>query len=141
MLILKILSLLTFCAYAAFKAKREVHIMQQNSYFISRYWDWWKKNIKLAFAPAEVAGLVLGITTLPFVLGESLFANVLFIAIFAFAAYRFYKDKPKKALVITPRIKRLLGVMALIFVVKIAALWYLDINFFGRCRCWRLAHF
>ena len=130
MLILKILSLLTFCAYAAFKAKREVHIMQQNSYFVSRYWDWWKKNIKLAFVPAEVAGIVLGITTLPFTLGESPFANVLFITIFAFAAYRFYKDKPKKALVITPRIKRLLSVMALLFVVKIAALWYFDINLF-----------
>jgi UDP-N-acetylmuramoyl-tripeptide--D-alanyl-D-alanine ligase len=124
-----ILSLVVFCVYAAFKAKREVHIMQQNSYFISRYWDWWKKNIKLAFAPTEVAALILGITTLPFVLGESVVANVLFIALFAFAAYRFYSDKPKKALVVTPRIKRLWAVMTILFALTIALLWYLDVNF------------
>ncbi len=122
--ILSILSIIVFAGYAALKARKEVHIMQQNSYFNSRYWQWWQKNLKLVFAPAEVWGLVIGLLALFF--AASTINYYLWIAVCGVGIYRFYTNKPKKALVFTPRAKRLFGVMLLINIVGIIGAYFSD---------------
>ncbi len=108
--ILFYIAIVTLAIYLGFKARREVHIMQQNSYFISRYWTWWTKNLKLVLAPAEVCGLVLGLLAI-FLPPVTVVSLLLWIAVFGIGIYRFYTDKPKKALVFTPRAKRLFATM------------------------------
>jgi UDP-N-acetylmuramoyl-tripeptide--D-alanyl-D-alanine ligase len=125
-LILSLVAVFIFLVYAGFKAKREVHMMQQNSYFISRYWQWWTSNVKLAFGPLEVLGLLVGVVS--FFLGEKNIASVTFILIFVIAAYRFYKHKPKKALVFTPRAKRLFGVMLGLNILAVLGFYFFNIN-------------
>jgi UDP-N-acetylmuramoyl-tripeptide--D-alanyl-D-alanine ligase len=124
--IVLIIAIFSFLMYMYFKCKHEVHMMQQNSYFISRYWDWWKKNIRLNIRPIEVAALLAGIATIVFPpIGGSLLS-----LFFLIGAYNFYKNKPKKALVFTPRAKRLMTTMFGNVVLLLGLIYFMPVYFF-----------
>ena len=130
--ILLIVSYLAFVAYLFVKCRREVHMMQQNSYFISRYSQWWMENLIKAISTYEVFGIIIGMTL--FVKNFSTAIIILLILTYILGAYRLWTKKEKKALVFTPRAKRLMGVMLAMYVVLLSAILWYDASLF-----WKLA--
>jgi UDP-N-acetylmuramoyl-tripeptide--D-alanyl-D-alanine ligase len=128
--IILIISYLSFAAYAFAKCRREVHIMQQNSYFVSRYSQWWTENIAKAFSSSEVIGVLMGLSLS--VRSGTIFTVVTFSFIYAYGAYRLWTKKDKKALIFTPRAKRLMSVMVAIYALLIGALLWYDVNLFWK---------
>lgn len=126
------ISYVGLAAYVIMKCRREVHMMQQNSYFISRYAQWWQSNIIKAFSLDEIVGLIIGLSLLTRELSTR--TLLIFIFIYVYGAYRLWFIKEKKALIFTPRAKRLMGTMVAIYIVIIAAACYYNIDLF-----WRIA--
>lgn len=98
-----LIALYIICAiYILLNFKRDIHIFQQNSYRISRYWRWLRSgNLMPAWRLVDLALLMLMLT--PFV----------WVSIIAFPitliikTVLIFKAKYKKPLVFTNRVKRL----------------------------------
>ncbi len=116
-LALAILSLLSFACFMFLSLKKELHIMQLNSYRNERYWKWTKENLKKKWLPAfllAAIGLVLAFV------GFEKAGMIVWIIAFVLGCVSFLGDKPKKALVFTQRATRLF--VAAIVVVLVEAL-------------------
>ena len=109
---------IVFCASAFVSLQRHIHMYQQNSYFLKRYFNWGKGKIgfKLWF------NVILALTAL------ILFFFKLDIAVFVIAAVQFlvklfalrvYTKTAIKKLVYTARIKRLVTFATVILVLSI----------------------
>ncbi|MFZ4542451.1 MAG: Mur ligase family protein [Saprospiraceae bacterium] len=116
--IFNFVSLIAFFSYVLAKCRREVHMMQQNSYFISRYWKWWNDNRLKAINRTDLLGIVFSAFLL--IRPENPFLPLVFAVIYGTGAYLLWTKKEKKALVYTPRAKRLLGVILVLYIVKLA---------------------
>ena len=114
--IVNLLSFLALLSYTVAKCRREVHMLQQNSYFISRYWKWWNDNRIKAISRTDVLGLICAVFLFLNIAGPYL--PFLFALIYGSGAYLIWTRKEKKALVYTPRARRLLGVMVLVYLLK-----------------------
>ncbi len=130
--ILLLISYVSFAAYAFAKCRREVHIMQQNSYFISRYSQWWSENIFKAFSFNEIVGVIIGLSL--FMRPITIVTYAVLILTFGIGAYHLWTRKDKKALVFTPRAKRLMGVMLVIYALLLSIIIWYDAMLF-----WKLA--
>lgn len=119
---------LSYIAYVVAKCRREVHMMQQNSYFISRYSSWWSENIIKAISTQEVVGVLIGLSL--FARNGTNFTYIVFILTFGVGAYQLFTKKDKKALVFTPRAKRLFAVMLFIFALLIGFIFWYDASLF-----------
>lgn len=114
------LILLSLAAHAFAQLKKELHMMQLNSYRNSRYWRWTKKNFnqKLAFSMfLIVAGGVLAalnIALIPAYLGWAFGAG--------FGAYQLLTEKHKKKLAFTRRSKTLFFTAIGLFFLASAAI-------------------
>lgn len=117
--ITQIISFLALLSYIIAKCRREVHMFQQNSYFISRYWKWWNDNRTKAISKTDVLGLVCA----AFLLNtDNIYLTLLFALIYGTGAYLLWTRKEKKALVYTPRARRLLIVTIAVYLLKFTAI-------------------
>ena len=122
-------TLVTAAVYAVFKFLYELHMLQQNSYRNERFTRWLKGNYGSADRGLEVIFLVFSL------LITFLYAPVglvLMTLSFVFLSWRFYNKKHKKALVLTDRAKRILGVSLVLFSILILYGFYsLLMSFIG----------
>lgn len=117
-----------FIIYIVAKCRREVHMMQQNSYFISRYAQWWNSNLSKAISMYELIGLGVGLSL--FFMPINAIILGIFAAVYALGAYRLWTVKDKKALVFTPRAKRLMGAMLGIYTLLLVGLYIWEADLF-----------
>ena len=121
--ILFFITLATAAIYAVFKFLYELHMLQQNSYRNERFTRWLKGNYGSADRGLEVIFLVFSL------LITFLYAPVglvLMTLSFVFLSWRFFNKKHKKALVLTDRAKRILGVsLVLFFLTSLVLIYYL----------------
>ena len=134
MSIIAILSVLAFVVYLYFKIKTEVHIMQQNSYFNSRYWAWfvsnWQKRI-LWWELLPLVGAVLSMFFYESNLTVSMIGGGLVVAGLLYGSYNYATEVQKKALTITPRVRRLMAMCFVVMACISLAIWY----FVAACHC------
>jgi UDP-N-acetylmuramoyl-tripeptide--D-alanyl-D-alanine ligase len=126
--ILFYITLAAAAIYAVFKFLYELHMLQQNSYRNERFTRWLKGNYGSADRGLEVIFLVFSL------LITFLYAPVglvLMTLSFAFLSWRFFNKKHKKALVLTDRAKRILGVSLVLFSLIAGCILY----FCYRCTC------
>ena len=95
-----------------FNFRHDIHMLQQNSYRIDRYWKWLNRSgdISSASRLVNVGALFLLFSTL---LTPALNA-VMVAAVCCGQAVVMLRKKFKKPLVFTPRVKRIYGVCAAI---------------------------
>ncbi len=100
--------------------KHDIHMLQQNSYRIDRYWKWLNRSGDIASASRMVTVCIL------FLLFSTLLstaANAIIAAIVCICqAIWMLRQKFKKPLVFTPRVKRIYAVCALISIAIVVAL-------------------
>jgi UDP-N-acetylmuramoyl-tripeptide--D-alanyl-D-alanine ligase len=105
---------LLFAGYVLFKAKSEVHIAQQNSYFNSRYWDWLQKNKRKRLLWWEIVPFV-AIIALALTIQNHTLISALAALGFGYGIYFYFTEKHIKPVVFTPRVRRLYGVLLIFF--------------------------
>ncbi len=111
-----IVSLLAWLVYTLFKAQKDIHILQLNSYMPSRYLRWQGYNFFKNVDMKEVLPL-LAIVLLA--LGSPFYSQILWIFIYLMLIMllllRKKREPQKKKLVYTARVKRLFVTTILIF--------------------------
>lgn len=94
--------------------KPDIHMLQQNSYRISRYWRWLEHGNFLPMRKVAVIALIfLALSTL---LNPPLRA-LLIALICVIECWTILKEKHKKPLVFTPRVKRIYAVTSLLALI------------------------
>lgn len=97
-------------AYMILNFKHDIHMLQQNSYRLERYWKYLKNDIGSAWRLVDVAMLFLLFATLLDLRLSLLFVGVMCLTKIALI----FRKKFKKPLVFTNRVWRIYGVTALI---------------------------
>ena len=111
-------------AYLLFNFKRDIHMLQQNSYRISRYWRWLENgNFFNAWRIVDIALIFLLMSTL---LTPALTALLTAIVCLV-KIWMILKAKHKKPLVFTKRVWRIYSVSAALGLIP----YILMISFFG----------
>lgn len=101
-----------------FKNHKDVHILQQNGYYMDQYFNWFKSHKSKLFRPYELI-LVLGV----FLGAHSSYwplqiTGLLLMLLHAYFNRIIFKAYPaKKPLVYTPRVKRILFTNGLLFLI------------------------
>ena len=91
-------------AYLLYNFKRDIHILQQNSYRISRYWRWLEQgNFMTAWRLTDLAVAFLLMSTLLNTPLAALLAAIVSVVKMVMMA----RAKFKKPLVVTPRVRRI----------------------------------
>jgi len=127
-IILKAVVALALSVCATLGATRQLQMLQQNSYFASRYFGWLKENKPFAFG--RIFSLILG-AVLCFALAAG-YTVLAFVsaALSLFAAYLFATGSIKKnrrsikPLVVTARVKRMYAAGAIISLAVAAAAFF-----------------
>ncbi len=123
-----ILSLVVCAVGALLSLVRQYQMLQQNSYFASRYFGWIKGNTNLLFLVLRL--FLLGVAVFGAVLGEGLLENsmTLFAAAGLYLGWRgFSKNSSSiKKLVYTARIKRTFAFSAVVMVALGAAAFFTE---------------
>lgn len=112
--IVKYLAVISLLVYSLFRIKDELHIMQLNSYFNSRYYNWLKGNYKHRF---NILNLTIIFVTLIFCWDSFFFTNILLIIVSTIGCYKIASRKDKKKLDFTPRAIRLLIVEIILMLI------------------------
>ena len=131
MIILYILTLLTFIFVNVYKTKRSLHMLQQNLYNENnRYLKWLVKNyrqfisVDLIIIAATIIGMFV-IYDLEFISAIVLLAMSLTLTLLGlFWRREIINDQNKKRLVITARIKRLIITTIILYAVPIIIYTY-----------------
>jgi UDP-N-acetylmuramoyl-tripeptide--D-alanyl-D-alanine ligase len=134
MSILFYITTIAFLVYLGFKIKVEVHMMQQNSYFNSRYTAWLLENLKKRALWWEIVGLLGCAMSMFFYENNptiSSVGGVLVLLMLAYGIYFYATEVQKKALVITPRVRRLLAMCTVVSLLLSFGIWY----FVAPCTC------
>ena len=98
------------------KLRFELHMMQLNSYWNSRYYNWLKSNFKTRDRLAELLVLIIWMLSLWF--GGLLVGFITAILLYGGLSYSMLTKKQKKAVVFTKRAKRLFATtFALVWVI------------------------
>ncbi len=105
-----------------FRFKKELHILQLNSYFPIRYWRWTKKNF---FNQLKIIELSVLLTPLFLFLNFKAIAFLLWNGIFIYSIINLATEKQKKKLVLTTRAIRLLVGMLFIFAICVSFLFFI----------------
>lgn len=119
-----LITLYIVCAiYILLNFKRDIHIFQQNSYRISRYWRWLRSgNLMPAWRLVDLALLMLLLT--PFVWVSVVALPIILIV----KSVLIFKAKYKKPLVFTNRVKRLYACVGLISMAIFAPVAVLSLS-------------
>ena len=118
-----ILTLVAFFVYFLANEKKQIHMLQLNSYRNGRYFLWIRRNILKAIDPLDLLPL-LGVIVI--FSGRQTFGFI--VIILAYLAAFFTKKRPreKKKLVFTPRVNRLICCLAIVYgLIMIGELYYL----------------
>lgn len=120
-----LLSLIPYLIYVIFKAKKYMHMLQQNWYNDGdRYFKWIINNATKTFIFLDLAFLIVF-----FLKGKYsiLFFVILYIICFYLLKNRVSHEQSKKPLVFTPRIKRLYTTMLILYFVVVGSyIFYYD---------------
>ena len=119
--IVKYLSVVSLFAYVILLLKQELHMMQLNSYFNSRYAKWLKENIASRFDLVKVA-VVLAATLFCFF--PSIFLPVVLIGISIWGCFQLIKYKAKKKLDFTSRATRLFAVEIIVVISAVITVFF-----------------
>lgn len=117
-------------AYMLLNFKHDIHMLQQNSYRLRRYWKYLKNDVDSAWRLVDVAMLFLLSSTLLDVRLTMLLAAVLSLV----KIFLIVRKKFKKPLVFTPRVRRIYavtGVLALGAYLPVAICCGARKNIFG----------
>ncbi len=112
--ILKYLGFIALLAYLIMLLKDELHIMQLNSYFNSRYSKWLKENLITRFGKIKLVIIALA---LAFCFYPAWFTAIALTATSIAGTYELIKRKAKKKLDFTPRAKRLFSIEILVTLI------------------------
>ena len=104
--------------YMVLNFKRDIHVMQQNSYRIDRFWHWQRNNVASGWRLVDVALLFLLFSTLLTPVFSSLIIAMTAIS----KIFLILRAKYKKPLVFTKRVWRIYVATALIPVLGYVAL-------------------
>ena len=126
MIILLIMTFLSFCYAITYKSKRSLHMLQQNLYNENnRYIKWIIKNIK-QFISLDLLLLGISLIGVYIIFDLQLISNLCLIIIVLFLiliGYSWNKkiknDQNKKKLVITARIKRLIFTTTVLYMIPV----------------------
>lgn len=116
-LILSLILLLVWCFDAAMVYGRQLMMLQQNSYFPSRYWKWFnasQESTNYGNLALIIAFLFLLVHTIPYTLGA-----IIAIGIMLVQGIQLMRKKYKKPLVYTHRVQRLVSTMMTLSAVLI----------------------
>jgi len=108
------LSLAANLIYTAWKVRTQVHMLQQNSYRNERYLNWMRKNPGRAFPPKDLLPFA---ALLPLFWSSLNLAVLIWLLIYVYLLVTVDKTPEKKKLVYTFRVKRLLALLAVVFLV------------------------
>lgn len=109
--------------YVILNLKHDIQMLQQNSYFLSRYWKWLKTDIAYGWRLIDLAMIFLLFSTL---LSTGL--NCAIIAcVCLWKIWNLKNRKYKKPLVFTPRVKRIYWTASIIVALTVV----LEIIFLG----------
>ncbi|MBM7634316.1 UDP-N-acetylmuramoyl-tripeptide--D-alanyl-D-alanine ligase [Geomicrobium sediminis] len=122
--LLIVLLLIAWALYTAIRVKRNVHMLQLNSYRNERYFRWMKGTPLKAFRFVDLVP-VLALVALPFSEAVSFYVmSAIAVILFALLTVMRPQFEEKKKLVYTPRVKRLLAAIAILYVLfAICAVW------------------
>ena len=110
-------------AYVIFNLKHDIQMLQQNSYFLSRYWKWLKTDIASGWRLIDLALIFLLFSTL-----LSTGMNCAIIAcVCLWKIWNITHRTYKKPLVYTPRVKRIYWVASILVTATVV----LEIIFLG----------
>lgn len=120
--ILSIVILCICCIYMLLNFKHDIHMLQQNSYRISRYWRWLRNDMASTWRLMDVAMifLLMASNLLPYQLAALVIALICVTKVFLI-----FKKKFKKPLVFTKRVYRiyiLTSILSLGAVIPIACI-------------------
>ena len=102
---------LAWLGYAALRIRRGIHMLQLNSYRNSRYWNWNKNNWNATLAVREWFPLA---AVIPALFGWEEAGFIALTAIYILLILLRPKEKDKKKLVFTNRVKRLAATAAVL---------------------------
>jgi UDP-N-acetylmuramoyl-tripeptide--D-alanyl-D-alanine ligase len=113
--------LLTFWAIEKFRY--ELQMAQQNSYRLSRYWKWLRREV---FSYSRVTSFLMALVVFVFV-GKKweLWAVGMIGAVALWEGIKLLRVKSKKPLVFTPRALRLFSVGIALILLGVSLVWYL----------------
>lgn len=110
-------------AYVILNLKHDIQMLQQNSYFLSRYWKWLKTDIASGWRLVDLALIFLLFSTL-----LNTTVNCAIIAVVClWKIWNINHRQYKKPLVFTSRVKRIYWVSALLVIIPVV----LEIIFCG----------
>lgn len=116
-MIFKIVAILTCILYLVPKIRLGIHMLQQEFYLNTNYFNWVKKHLSKNFLAGDIIIPALALTAIVF-FSETvglIFWSVLNVV--AFARLLKQRTKAKKPLVITARVKRLIATLAVLLVI------------------------
>ena len=114
-------SLLLTLIYFYRLTRHGIHMLQLESYFLSRYAKWMKKNLKKVIRIKDI--ILLLITSILILINNNITVMVglvLEIIFLIFLCITFRKEKEKKPLVVTARVKRMYATYLILFVALVA---------------------
>lgn len=114
--------LITLIIYFYKKTKNAIHMLQLESYKNERYFKWIKNNKKKVFQKKEI--LFLFPIILYFI--NNLYGVIFLIIINLFLIFTYKKEKQKKPLVVTNRVKRLYMTYFILTIMQFVLLNLLD---------------
>lgn len=119
--------------YLIFRTKKSLHMLQQNLYDDDfRYVKWIKKNfskIMLSFDLSQVL-LIFFILFVKKGIAIPILFGIIYLLLFIRSFGLSYKEVVKKPLVVTPRVKRLIFTIVLIYVLSIYSSFKFNINYY-----------
>ncbi len=113
-------SLLLTLIYFYRLTRHGIHMLQLESYFLSRYAKWMKKNLKKVIRIKDI--ILLLITSILILINNNITVMVglvLEIIFLIFLCITFRKEKEKKPLVVTARVKRMYATYLILFVALV----------------------
>ena len=116
--------LITLMVYFYKKTKNGIHMLQLESYKNERYFKWIKNNKNKVFQKKET--LFLFSVILYFI--NNLYGIIFLILINLFLIFTYKKEKQKKPLVVTNRVKRLYTTYFILTIIQFVLLNLLDVK-------------
>ena len=104
--------------YLVMNLKHDIHMLQQNSYRVDRYWRWLKNNMMETSRLIDIALLFLICSTLL----HHTISTIIIVLVLIFKIIRIFTAKYKKPLVFTERVWRLYITSVLIVIAMYATL-------------------
>lgn len=121
--ILFLISLMAHFVYTLWKLKKDLHILQLNSYMNSRYLRWIQKN---HLKTLNLKDFLPGLSVFPLFFELNFLPNLIWISSYIFLLFARVNGQEKKRLVFTSRAVRLFSIsLLLLFVLSLLAFYFI----------------